>query len=366
MTEHTSGGQIERYLSRTLAPADILALHNHAETCAHCRNLLAAASLARIPAPGGLLPGAGAEPHLTEEEMVAFVARRMPEPRREEAFRHVAACEVCRDSVAAMKSVRERPVLATIRRSRVPWYAAGAIAAGLLVAVVAQHSRVHPGPAPPAVLASLLDGGQMIELDANGTLRGLEGASPEERSLAREALQRRSLPAGPSLSAASPGVLLGRNAAPPPFSLTAPIDVRVLSDRPMFTWKPCAGAAAYQVVVTNERLDPLARSARITATQWQPQTPLPRGATLLWQVRAWHAGEMVSAPAPPAPPARFQIVEAQVAARLEQLRELPRPSHLLAALLCAREGLRDEAAAELRILAEENPGSPLIASFEGH
>jgi hypothetical protein len=166
------------------------------------------------------------------------------------------------------------------------------------------------------------------------------------------------------MAADAPGVLLAPDAgAPAAFSLIGPLHTKVLSDRPVFTWNPSPGARAYQVVVTNEALDPLARSGRITATEWQPETPLPRGAALFWQVRAWRGGEMVSAPAPPAPPARFQIAGEAIALRLAQLRTAPGASHLLAAVLCAREGLRDEALQELAMLARENPNSPLIGQL---
>jgi hypothetical protein len=159
-------------------------------------------------------------------------------------------------------------------------------------------------------------------------------------------------------------VLLAPDAGTPvPFSLIGPINTRVSPDRPIFTWHPYPGAMAYQVLVTSVALDPLARSPRITATEWQPAAALPRGVVLLWQVRAWHGGEMISAPAPPAPPARFAIAGEAVAARLDELRTSPRPSHLLAAILCAREGLREEAANEMRMLARENPGSPLVGKL---
>lgn len=139
----------------------------------------------------------------------------------------------------------------------------------------------------------------------------------------------------------------------------------MLSDRPVFNWQVYPGAAHYQVLVTNENLDPLARSGMLTGTEWQPEKGLPRGVVLLWQVRAWHGSEMVSAPAPPAPPARFEIAAEPVAERIEQLRTLPRPSHLLAAVLCAQAGLRDEAAKELQALAQENPDSKVVGSLEG-
>jgi hypothetical protein len=65
------------------------------------------------------------------------------------------------------------------------------------------------------------------------------------------------------------------------------------------------------------------------------------------------------------PPARFESAAAAVAARLEQLRTAPRPFDLLAAVLRAREGLREEAAKEMQILARQNPNSD-VARALGH
>ncbi len=353
MTPHAGSGQIEQYLARTLPTADILALHAHLETCRECRQALEDASLARLTSVNVPLLWESGSPHLTEDEMVAYVGQRQVD-----AAAHLATCTLCRDSVAAMQSVRNE----TLPRRRVRWFPfAGAIAAAFLLAAL-----VHYWPSrQTAILVSVKDNGQTIEVDANGTLRGLDGASPEERNLVRDALKQRALfRAGPALLAEAPGVLLSPTTKAAVFTLLAPVNTRVLSDRPIFTWQGDPNAASYQVLVTGENLDPLARSGRITSTQWQPETPLPRGVVLLWQVRAWHGAEMVSAPAPPAPPARFEIAAAAVAARLEQLRASPQPSHLLAAVLCAREGLREEAAKEIQALALENPESPLPASLE--
>jgi hypothetical protein len=370
MTAHLSGEQLDRYLARNLPPADVLALHEHVEACRDCQKALEEAALARITWAGVPLLSEAGDPHLSEEEMVAFVARRLPEARRAAAARHVAGCELCLESVEAMESVRTEPRASAsgVRRQVFPWFAiASALAAGLLVAALV-HYRPLPPSAPPqsAILASLHDAGATIELDAHGALRGLDGASPEERNLVRAALEQRSLPAGPNLAAEQPGILLGPpGSAAPPFSPLGPLNTRVLSDRPVFTWQPYPGAEHYQVLVTSETLDPLARSGLITGTEWQPEKPLPRGVILLWQIRAWHGGEMVSAPAPPAPPARFEIAGARIAERLEQLRTSAQPSHLLAAVLCAHEGLRDEAAKEMQALARENPDSKVVGSLQG-
>ena len=47
MTSHLSGERIERYLARTLSPADVLSFHDHIEACAECRQAVEEATLAR-------------------------------------------------------------------------------------------------------------------------------------------------------------------------------------------------------------------------------------------------------------------------------------------------------------------------------
>jgi Putative zinc-finger len=369
MKGHLSGDEIGRYLSRTLSPGDVLALHEHTESCPDCRKALGEATLARLPCVDVPLFADRVAPHLTEEEMVAFVSGRMPEALRAQASRHLAACDPCLDSVGAMESERDRAVRAP-RSSGLPWLSPsrlatiGVLAAALIVvAIYVGHRHPNP-PAQAPMLASLRDGSGAIELDAQGSLHGLEAAPADERDAVRDTLQRGSLPAGPAMPAEAPGVLLGPGSAAPAFSLVGPLHTRVLSDKPEFTWQPYPGAERYQVVVTNENLDPVARSGMLTATQWQPDTALPRGVVFLWQVRAWKGSDMVSAPAPPAQPARFEIAPEAVAARIEQLRASPRPSHLLAAVLSAQAGLNDEAAKELQALAQENPGSKIVAKLQ--
>src|ERR1700733_1041736 len=185
MTAHVSSGQIARYVSRTLPPTEIVALHGHLETCADCRKALEEATSA------GMLTVSVSDPHLTEEEMVEFVAGRLPEVRGAEAGRHLATCEECQDSVAAMEAVRDQPAGGLVRVYGVRWYAlAGAIAAALLLVAVIHYRPFGHRPFAPAIVASLRDAGGLIELDANGTLRGLENASPAERNLVRDSLQR--------------------------------------------------------------------------------------------------------------------------------------------------------------------------------
>ena len=364
MTAHLSADQFARYLARTLTRAELLTVHDHLETCPDCRATLAEAALAQQTSVAIPLLADFRSAHLLEDEMTAFVAGRMPQPELVAATAHLAECAECRDSVAAMESVRSEAAVSPIRRRRPApnWIStAGSAAAILLISALlyfraAETRRTSSVP----IVASLKDAGRTIDLSADGTLHGLPAVTPEELTWVRDALEQGILPAGPHIFADSPGTLRAPGgSSKPEFSLTRPLNTTVLADRPDFVWEPGRDVTAYEVVVTNEALEPLARSGRIQMTHWQPDTGLPRGVILLWQVRAWRGETMVSVPAPPAPAARFEIAGQDAAGRIAQLRASAHPSHLLIAILCAHEGLQAEEAKELQILAAENPGLKL-------
>jgi hypothetical protein len=340
-----------------MSPAELLDFHDHIETCPDCRESLAEAALERnqgssIPMLERPLEEPG-EIHLLEEEMVAWVAKRTPEAERNWISDHLESCSLCRESVAAMRGAAV--VSFPAKKSRA-WFAGLAIAAVVALSVGLIYLR---RPQAPPIVATLQDAGGAISLNAVGELNGLSGASAEEQSWVRDALSRGTLPAGPAISRDVTSALRSPDAAAPAeFSLIAPVGIRVLDARPTFSWQPDPGATDYEVVVTNESLEPVARSGKVTATEWQPATPLPRGGVLLWQVRASRRGAAVTAPQ-----ARLEIASAAAERRIGQLRAAPNYSHLLAAAICAHEGLSSEAATELEALAQQNPGSPLVESL---
>src|SRR5580698_5828032 len=149
MPAHLNGPQLDRYLSRTMSPAELLDFHDHLETCPDCRESLAEATLASNPTleePG--------EIHLLEEEMVAWVAKRTPEDQCDWTSAHLESCSACRESVAAM---REAAVVAmpAKKKSRA-WLAGLAIAAAVALGVGLVYLRRAE---VPAVVASLDDAG---------------------------------------------------------------------------------------------------------------------------------------------------------------------------------------------------------------
>jgi hypothetical protein len=87
---------------------------------------------------------------------------------------------------------------------------------------------------------------------------------------------------------------------------------------------------------------------------------LARGRTYLWQVTALAGGRRITAPAPPAPEARFEVAGAEVLATVEARRAQAAASHLVAVIALVEAGLLDEAETEVAALAVDNPGSPEV------
>ena len=150
-----------------------------------------------------------------------------------------------------------------------------ALAAAILLISTVLYFRAAETRRTPSIpiVASIKDAGQTIDLSADGTLHGLPAVSPEELSWVRDALKQGTLPVGPRIFADTPGTLRApEGSSKPEFSLTSPLNTKVLADRPDFVWEPGRDVTAYEVVVTSEALEPLARSGKIQMTHWQPET----------------------------------------------------------------------------------------------
>ena len=132
----------------------------------------------------------------------------------------------------------------------------------------------------------------------------------------------------------------------------------VQSDRPTFVWSPLADATGYVVEVYDEAFNLVATSPQLTANSWTSQ-PLKRGRIYSWQVKAVKDGQESRSPRPPAPQAKFRVLDAASVNELQQARQTYSSSHLVLGLLYARAGLLDEAEKEFRALQKANPDSAL-------
>jgi hypothetical protein len=300
------------------------------------------------------------------ERLVDYVEGRLTHEERAELEERLADDAVLRAEVDGLRELHgQMGGRAAAPPSRRPWVLAG-LAAAAAVAAIALWLRPPPperagtgGSQAPAAVADLHDGDLRVVLTADGSVSGLPAIDPARRAAVAAAL-RGALPRPDGLDALRGGqrALMGRAASAGAFAPRAPVGTRVGTDRPVFRWTAHADARTYEVSVFDRELRPQATSGPVSGTEWQPQQPLAAGRVYLWQVTAQTARGRVSAPAPPAAEARFEVADAAVLAEVARARAAAPGSHLVAAVVLVEKGLLDEAEVELQALADENRGVP--------
>lgn len=206
---------------------------------------------------------------------------------------------------------------------------------------------------------TLRDGDGSVTLNSDGELTGVGWLSPSQAGAVKKALStgRVATPAGPR---AARDTLLGGSAEagdPQTFALAYPVGAVVASPRPRFAWRPLAGARRYVIEVYDESFSKVAASGDVFGTEWTPTSDLKRGAVYSWEVTAYSADGSSRSPAPPAPQARFRVLDESRARELRRAERAAPRSHLALGVLYARAGLLDEAEREFRLLTAANPRS---------
>lgn len=218
------------------------------------------------------------------------------------------------------------------------------------------------GPEQAAAVAQLNDGGVRLTLDREGILSGAENLPPAYQRLLRETLAGRRIERSPQLRGLSrPGSsLMGSEAqGGGEFSVLDPVGSVLLADRPTFRWSALEGADGYVVEVYDEGFNLVAASPQLDARSWAASQALPRGKVYSWQVKALKDGQEVKSPRPPAPQAKFRVLDRAKADEILRAKRAHPSSHLTLALLYADAGLLKEAEQELRLLQRANPDSDL-------
>jgi hypothetical protein len=211
----------------------------------------------------------------------------------------------------------------------------------------------------PAILA-LQDGERQITIDANGNFIGLpvatdKFADPIKRSLQTLHLQ---IPSIPSELKPPKGKLLGPT-GDASFSPISPYGSIVFSERPEFRWQPLVNAKSYRVSIYDRQYQKILISDDLSETSWIPSKALARGEIYSWQVTAELNGQEIIAPIPPAPEAKFKVLDAVPAREIEEAKVTAKDSHLLLGILYAEAGLLSDAEKEFLALQSANPKSPV-------
>lgn len=159
--------------------------------------------------------------------------------------------------------------------------------------------------------------------------------------------------------AGTTGVLRGVDDEQTDLALIYPLGEVARSERPTFRWKSSEGVTNYKVAVFDDKLNEIAVSPPLTTTVWTPPERLERGKIYLWQITAERDGESIIVPAPPAPEARFKVLDRSTSDKLERLRTTNRDDHLLLGTLYAEAGLLEDAESEFALLRRAAPRSEL-------
>jgi len=296
--------------------------------------------------PAAELPRANLSVHLAYADIVAC-SEGHGNPQQ---LGHIHRCATCQAEVQDLSRFRtelvgtpRRPI-ASPRKSWVRYRMPLAIAAAVL-AIAGGASVALRRPKPETQAPTF-----------TSTTQPDPTIPAAEREILQRAMTSGQLERAPVLDhlITRRGALPNPNAPKPAIELLAPVGTTVLSDRPILRWTPVANATSYVVAILDAQSRTVAESPALTSTDWQPSAPLPRAKLLKWQVTIRTAARTVKAPAPPEPEARFQIVEREVAPRIEAMRRQFPGNPLLLAALYAHAGALDDAESLLKSM---DPGA---------
>lgn len=423
MSEHLTQTQIEDYGRHTLSAAEFLSASRHLRDCEACRikvervldddEVFYALKSEVLGAWAETVASPAEQAHLTFERTAAYVDEALAVEEFQVVTDHLTGCEQCAMAVDDLRAFRNQvmpgldpeyqrpPASATAENRwrrfvaalpsllpRSPALVVGSALAALLMIVAGwliwqsierngkdpKITQTPPSPTIPVVspnptqdgaamvIAQLNDGVGQLVLDGNGKLSGIDHLPPGYQEMIKNALTSQRLEKSPLLvGLVRPDGLL-RKGGPKQgakFSVINPIGIVMLSDRPTFRWSPLEGATGYIVEVYDDKLNQVIISPQSADTSWTASHSLKRGEIYSWQVTAIKGGEEIISPHPPAPLAKFRILDQTLANELVQARRAYASSHLTLALVYTQAGLLDEAEQEFRALQKANPNSTI-------
>ncbi len=379
--EHLTAREARSYQERKLSPSDLIRLTDHIAACEKCRQRLSGnptetnARQIRMALLG--IRGGRATDHPDDDELAAHVDGILDPLKAESLASHLEECAACAADARDLQSLRaggEATSAAPIGRPAVRVARALAVAAGLAAATVTgvwllwrERSGIERPPARLSVGEPTAESPRMVLHDASGVIvQRVDGqwtGWPPQPSAVDEAVHRvlvsqaLEIPADVLDLRRTHSNLRSASAGSPSFLLT-PVGVVVEEDRPALRWRSMPGARHYVVTVSNERGGALVKSPPLSTTEWAPP-PLSRGKTYLWEVTAHTASGATTAPQPPAPEARFRVLDRASLEALREARRSPSRSHLVLGVVYARAGLLEDAERELQALATLNPNASL-------
>jgi hypothetical protein len=309
-------------------------------------------------------------PHLTHEDLQAYLEGRLPPARLKHCGTHLDSCEACRAELEDLRTFKSdlagfprsepdrRGLKRGMRRRRLTLPQAAAVATIVVAAISAvlwwgrERPRVNKTSVAVTIPHSLAPVPTAGIPTRDTRLADEIAALPADvRPAVAEAIQhgKLRLPTDLSQFRGHAHTLLGAPEANTGFALLGPFGETIAETRPEFRWQPLPGAIRYSVAIVDAGLHPVQRSPALRTTGWRPRRPLRRGQTYLWQVTATlRGGSTVVASGPPSPEALLRIIPYKLADELAQFRQGHEEAHLVLGALYAQAGMLTESADELR------------------
>ena len=414
--EHLTSKQVEGYTLRQLPAAELLAVSDHLGACDACRSRVESA-LSNDAAFFALHEEAFSENgnltggHLTSEQTADYVDKHLSGEALQVVNDHLAGCEHCALAVADLRAFRNEiapsldreygPTTTPARPVKSGWFASlfkvapvpalgGALAILLLAAIAwiiwrmpkenKQEVVVAPTPVSqptpsiepslppqpaPAVVAQLNDGGSVLSLDQEGKLSGGDNLPAAYQDRVKKVLASQKLERSSQLQGLTrpSSTLMGADNKPREFAVVEPVGNVVLSNQPVFRWSALEGATGYLVEVYDDQFKLVASSPELTNRSWTVSQSLARGKVYSWQVKAIKDGQEVTSPRPPAPQAKFRVLDQAKANEIAKAKRAYASSHLTLGLLYADAGMLKEAEQEFRLLRRANPNSEIARNL---
>jgi hypothetical protein len=397
--EHLSQKQVEDYSLHQLGAAELLAVSDHLGACEVCRVRVEGAlsgDVAFLALHDEAFSENGLDSaHLTAGQTADYVDQSLAGEALQMVDDHLSGCEHCALAVADLRAFRNEIAPSLDRRygpvseggwrqrfaslfkvGPVPAFGAAALAV-LVVATIAwlvwrtQGEKAPEvvavsSPTPPVSQPSPSPEPSLQPPPAQEVVAQLNDGEvpPAYQNRVKEVLTSQRIGRSSQLQGLTrpSSTLMGSNNQPE-FSVLEPTGSVSLTDRPAFRWSAMEGATGYVVEIYDDQFKLAASSPQLTNRSWTIPQPLPRGKVYSWQVKAIKDGQEITWPRPPAPQAKFRILDQSKANELARARRAYSSSHLTLGLLYADAGLLREAEHEFRLLLRANPNSPLARTL---
>jgi hypothetical protein len=350
--------------------------------------------------------------HLTAEQTADYVDKNLSGEALQTINDHLSGCEQCALAVADLRAFRNQiapsldreygPTTTTTKSgwreklvslfkvAPLPAFGGAALAVLLLAAIAwiiwrtprEQKQEVVVAPTPvsqptpsvepslalqpaPVVVAQLNDGAGVLSLDQEGKLSGAEALPPAYQDRVKKALTSQRIERSSQLQGLTrpSSTLMGSDNQGHEFGVIEPVGNVVLSNRPSFRWSMMEGATGYVVEVYDDQFKLVASSQQLTGRSWTMPQALVRGKVYSWQVKATKDGQEIASPRPPAPQAKFRVLDQARANEIAKAKRAYASSHLTLGLLYAEAGLLREAEQEFRLLRRANPDSDIARNL---